>query len=229
FVAISDLLDLTALDPVVNDAVEQMADQGALTLDTLVRDELTAGADATNVIYAAGTTRTGIATTDKLTSVLLRKAVRALKKAKTPMFSGSGGRPHYIAIVGPDTTYDLQDDASWKAVAEYQDKEAIYSGEIGRLYGVRIIETTESKIFAAAGAGTPKADIAATLVIGKDAYGIIDVGGDGAVKTIVHPCGSAGTADPLDQVSTVGWKVPAFTCRILMPERIVRIEHGVSA
>ena len=50
YVAVSDLLDMTALDPVVNDSVELMADQGALTIDTLTREALAKG---TNVIYAA--------------------------------------------------------------------------------------------------------------------------------------------------------------------------------
>lgn len=327
YVTVSNILDLTAFDPVVNDAVEMMSDQGALTIDTRAREELTSGTDATNVIYAAGTSRSAIAATDKLTAVLLRKAVRSLKKAKAKMFT-SGSRPHYVAIIGPDTEYDLQDDADWKDVAKYQDKEAIYTGEIGQLYGVRVVMTTEAKLFepkpilaegtnvtetlslktiaadaylaagptiqvtatastlgsagiaalegrkivvagqtrtivSAAAHSTPAngtiltlnsaltgvADkaatmnsatiygdgggkdgnpVAATLVIAKDAYGVIDIEGSGAVSTTIKPRGSAGTADPLDQISTIGWHVVAFTTRILQPAWLVRIEHGVS-
>ena len=71
-------------------------------------------------------------------------------------------------------------------------------------------------------------EIHATLVFGADAYGIIDVEGEGCLQTIVKPCGSGGAADPLDQRATVGAKVAAYTAKILNNLWIVRIEHGVS-
>ena len=40
---------------------------------------------------------------------------------------------------------------------------------------------------------------------------------------------SAGTADPLDQISTVGWKMDGFGAKLLQPEYAVRIECGFSA
>ena len=46
---------------------------------------------------------------------------------------------------------------------------------------------------------------------------------------IVKPAGSAGTADPLDQISTVGWKMDGFGVKMLQPEYAVRIECGFSA
>ena len=71
-------------------------------------------------------------------------------------------------------------------------------------------------------------DIHATLVFGADAYGIIDVDGEGCLQTIVKPVGSGGASDPLDQRATVGAKVAAFTAKILNNLWIVRVEHGVS-
>ena len=67
-----------------------------------------------------------------------------------------------------------------------------------------------------------------TLVFGKDAYGVIDLGG-GAITTIIKGRGSAGTDDPLDQRATVGAKVMAYTATILNDLWLLRIEHGVSA
>ena len=72
------------------------------------------------------------------------------------------------------------------------------------------------------------ADVHATLVFGADAYGVIDVAGGGALRTIIKPCGSAGAADPLDQRSTVGAKVEAYTAAILNDLWLVRIEHRVT-
>ena len=71
-------------------------------------------------------------------------------------------------------------------------------------------------------------DVHGTIVFGRDAYGVVDVEGKGAVQLIVKPHGSSGTADPLDQRATVGAKVTAYTAAILNDLWIVRIEHTVS-
>ena len=194
FVAVSDMLDLTALDPVINDAVELMANQGALSIDALTRDELLTG---TNVLYANGKTGRGeLAAADKLTTTELRKAVRMLKRNKAPQIL-RGTKGYYAAIVGPDAVYDLQGDPLWQDVSKYQNSEQIYSGEIGTLFGCIIVETPEAAVFT--GKGASGGDVAATLVFGKDAYGVVDLDGKN-VRTIIKPAGSAGTADPLDQL-----------------------------
>ena len=77
-----------------------------------------------------------------------------------------------------------------------------------RDYGVRFVESTEAKIFAKAGAtgtGSDKIDVYSTLILGANAYGITDVEG-GGLETIVKQLGSGGTADPLNQRATAGWK-----------------------
>ena len=195
------------------------ANAGARSIDTVAREEL---ATCTNVIYANGkTSRSALTAQDKLTSVELRKAVKALKKNNAQRFDG-----YYIAIVGPDTIYDLQDDESFVRVSQYQDKEAIYKGEVGRLVGVRLIETTEAKIFE--GAGADGADVASIIVLGKYAYGVTSWKG-AKPRVIIKAPGSAGTADPLDQISSVGWKMDGFGIKLLQPEYAVRIECGYSA
>ena len=91
------------------------------------------------------------------------------------------------------------------------------------------LESSEAPVYA--GAGASSADVGATLVFGEDAYGVVDLGQVGAspVRTIVKPLGSAGTADPLDQMATVGWKVDGFAAVILNGDWIVRLEHAIEA
>ena len=151
----------------------------------------------------------------------LRKAVKTLKKNHAQTFGG-----YYVAIIGPDTMYDLQEDEAFVKVSQYQDKENIYTGEVGRLFGVRLVETTEAKIFE--GAGASGADVASVIVLGQYAYGVTSLKG-AKPRVIVKPAGSAGTADPLDQISTVGWKMDGFGAKLLQPEYAVRIECGFSA
>ncbi|MBR5560165.1 MAG: N4-gp56 family major capsid protein [Clostridia bacterium] len=215
----TDKLDLSHLDMNIMRKTKLFGDAGARSIDAVVREEL---AKCTNVIYAGGkTSRSALTPEDKLTSKELRKAVRMLKKAHAQTFGG-----YYIAIVGPDALFDLQDDEAFVKVSQYQNKEAIYSGEIGRLFGCRIVETTEAKIFE--GGGADGADVASIVVLGQYAYGVTSLKG-AQPRVIVKPAGSAGTADPLDQVSTVGWKMDGFGVKLLQPEYAVRIECGFTA
>ena len=227
FVEGSDLLDLTAIDPVLTETAQLLGEQAGESLDTIVRDILHAG---TSVQYAgAATSRGTVGTADTLTVDEVRKAVRTLKNNKArPLSDGS-----YVAIVGPNTTYDLQSDTKWDEAAKYAGSTQIFSGEIGRLYGVRFVETTEAKVFAASGADPDGAgalgpiDVYSTLVLGQNAYGIIPLSGAG-LSFIFKPTGSAGSADPLDQRWTSAWKA-AQTARILNDLFLLRVEHAVSA
>ena len=215
----SDWLDMVHLDENITRRVQRFGDAGARSVDALVRDEL---ATCTNVIYAGGkTARAQLTAADKLTSRELRKAVRTLKKNLAEKFNG-----YYVAIVGPDTVYDLQEDDAWVKVSEYQDKENIYTGEVGRLFGIRFVESTEAKIFE--GAGASSADVASVIVLGRYAYGLTSLKGN-KPRIVVKTAGSAGTADPLDQISTVGWKLDGFAAKLLQPEFAVRIECGFTA
>lgn len=215
----TDKIDLTHLDMDIMRRTKLFGDAGARSIDAVVREEL---AKCANVIYAGGkASRAELTAADKLTSRELRKAVKTLKKNHAQTFGG-----YFVAIIGPDTMYDLQEDEAFVKVSQYQDKENIYTGEVGRLFGVRLVETTEAKIFE--GAGASGADVASVIVLGQYAYGVTSLKG-AKPRVIVKPAGSAGTADPLDQISTVGWKMDGFGAKLLQPEYAVRIECGFSA
>lgn len=72
-------------------------------------------------------------------------------------------------------------------------------------------------------AGKDGRDVYSTLVIGSDAYGVVDVEG-GGLEMIVKQLGSGGTSDPLNQRATSGWKA-IHTAIILQDVFMVRIEH----
>ncbi len=76
------------------------------------------------------------------------------------------------------------------------------------------------------GAGADGRDIYSTLFIVQNAYGVTNITA-GGLETILKQKGSAGTGDPLDQRSTVGWKATQ-TAEILSPEFMVRVETTCS-
>ena len=210
FVTLSDKIDMVGIDPVVAETSAVLGEQAGLTVDTVVRDIVVAG---TNVYYAGG--GTSASASKYLTGADVKKAVRALKKANAKPYEGNS----YIGIIDPETASDLMDDPMWQDVSKYNGGTAIMDGEIGKLYGVRFIETTNVKV---------ADNIHSTMIIGKDAYGVCDVEKGSTPQIIVKEAGSAGTADPLNQRSSVGWKT-LFTAVRLNEVAMIRIEHGVSA
>jgi N4-gp56 family major capsid protein len=210
FVTLSDKIDMVGIDPVVAETSAVLGEQAGLTVDTVVRDIVVAG---TNVLYAGG--GTSASASKYLTGADVKKAVRALKKANAKPYEGNS----YIGIIDPETASDLMDDPMWQDVSKYNGGTAIMDGEIGKLYGVRFIETTNVKVVS---------NIHSTMILGKDAYGVCDVEKGSTPQIIVKEAGSAGTADPLNQRSSVGWKT-LFTAVRLNELAMIRIEHGVSA
>ena len=237
FLRISDVLDLTAIDNVIVEATQLLGSQAGVTMDTVVRNQLVAG---NNVLFCptvasgtetAVTQRKNMNTTSQLTVKMIQKAVTLLKNNNVPDFNGD-----YVAIIHPSVAYDLKRDPEWVNAHQYAQPENLFTGEIGKIAGVRFVETTEAKVWndsdcpvkTAASGSDPAVyySVFATLVLGKNAYGVTEVTG-GGLETIVKPKGSAGTADPLDQRSTVGWK-GIRTAKILLEQNMVRIE-SVSA
>ena len=65
-------------------------------------------------------------------------------------------------------------------------------------------------------------DVYATLILGANAYGVTEITG-GGLQHIVKQLGSAGTADPLNQRATAGWKATKVAER-LVEAYMIRIE-----
>jgi len=206
YVTISDVLQLTAIDNNMVQATKLLGNQAGASLDTISRDVLNGG---TNVVYAGGvTSREALTAESKLTVDDIKKAVRALKNQNAEKIGDS-----YVSIIHPDVTYDLTNDPAWQAVKDYDPKDW-YEGEIGKIAGVRFVETTEAKIF--------EGGVYSTLILGDNAYGVTEIEG-GGLQHIVKQMGSAGTSDPLDQRATCGWKGIKVAER-LVEQFMVRIE-----
>lgn len=142
---VSDLLEMTSFDDIAMMCTDLLGEQLGSIAEHVTRDAMCAG---DNVIFAnSKTSRISLAATDKLTTTEVRKAVRELKKAKANMFGGVGKKPHFICICSPDATYDLQSDTLWQDVSKYSNAQQIYDGEIGQIFGVVFVESTEAKVY----------------------------------------------------------------------------------
>lgn len=218
FVQVSDVLTWSAIDPILTEAADVLGFQSGQTLDQLSASFMTIG---TQVVYAGGqTARANITSTNKLGAVEIKKAVRTLEKAYVKPYDGK----NYIGIVSPDTKYDIMSINEWLAVKEYSDRDDLYQGELGTLYGVRFVESPLAVVFAGAGSGG--IDVHATMVFGAMAFVKTAISGEN-LQNIVKPLGSAGTADPLNQRATSGWKA-TYGGVIANQNFAVRVENAVS-
>ena len=207
YITLSDMLLLTAIDNNLVQATKLLGAQAGATLDTITREVLNGG---TNVIFSGGKEAREDLDADSLLTVDdVKKAVRLLKSQNAEKIDGD-----WVGIINPDVAYDLTNDPAWKDVKTYSDPEGIYQGEIGKIFGVRFVETTEAKIF--------EGGVYSTLILGDNAYGITDIEG-GGLEHIVKQLGSAGTADALNQRATAGWKATKVAER-LVENYMVRIE-----
>ena len=201
YIELSDILLLTAIDNNLVQATKLLGSQAGRTLDTITREVLNGGS---NVQYAEGQVNARNALVGGqdsgnhyLTVDAVRRAVRFLKVMNAPKINGN-----YVGIIHPDVSYDLMSDPKWVNVKTYSDPDGIYEGEIGKIEGVRFVETSEAKVFE--GAGASGVDVYSTLILGADAYGVTEITG-GGLEHIVKQLGSAGTADPLNQRATAGY------------------------
>lgn len=228
YITMSDVLDLTAIDNVVVEALKLLGRQGGATLDAVVRNVLQSGTNVTycpkfvtdsttgKVTETAVTSRAGLDTTAQLTVDVVQQVVAKLRAQNAPTIGGK-----YVAIIHPYVAYDLMRDPEWIDAHKYAQPTNLYEGEIGEIAGVRFVQTTEAKIYTGTGCPAGLA-VFGSLFFGEGAYGTTEITG-GGMQTIVKQKGSAGTADPLDQRSSVGWK-GMKTAELLIPQYLVRVE-----
>ena len=219
YTMLTDVLDLTAIDNVVLETTKIHGRQAGMTLDTVTRNVLQAGTNVTYCPKADGTeitSRANLTKESQLTVDVIMQVVAKLRSMNAPTINGK-----YVAIIHPYVAYDLMRDPEWIDAHKYTNSTNLYEGEIGEIAGVRFVQTSEAKIYTGEGCPAGLA-VFGTLFLADGAYGVTEITG-GGLQTIVKQKGSAGTADPLDQRSTVGWKA-IKTAEILIQDYIVRVE-----
>ena len=228
FVTVTDVLTYESQDSVLMEATDILGDQFADTVDQLTRDILAA---CTSVTYAGlgNVALADVAAGDVATLAHVKAAVLILKTAKAKKLkrmvnpsTGVATQPVRDAFVGINHTNISATIAGFTGfipVQNYPSQMDVMPGEYGMVNEVRFLETTNGKVHT--GAGTGAIDLYSIVIMASDAYGTSTIDGK-AIENIIHPPGSAGTADPLNQRATSGWKA-TFVAKILNEDFITRI------
>lgn len=234
FIRYTDQLDLIGMDDNLMEFSDMLGEQAGDSIDQLVRDVLAAGVGATRYANGAGN-RVSLQATDIMDNAEIIRAVATLHANKARTFEDG----FFVSIISSNTWADMMQDANivnaFLYAGDKGEQNPLFRGELGTYMGVRWFLSQNAKTYA----GTACTTVEATMFMGRDAYGICglagyepDYGEEGGtgnspmpVDLIVKDIGSAGTADPLNQRGTVGWKAPHVSA-VLQSTWLLAVEHG---
>lgn len=241
YITITDVIEDTHTDPVLQQATDILGEQAALTVETLRFNVLKAG---TNVFYANGVggrssvvAAISLADQRRVTTALNRQNAKKITQvvASTADFNTKSVEAAYMAVCHPDLETDIRSMSGFKPVADYGPHTTPFEGEIGSVEQVRYMSSTVIAPWADAGGlkgvmrsttGT-NADVYPILFFARDAFGIVPLKGKSAMTPmVVNPKPAAG--DPLAQRGTVGWKL--WTATVILQEAFMaRLEVAATA
>ena len=239
-VRMSDVIQDTHEDPVMQEATDIIGEQAATILEKVRFNKLIGG---TNVYFTNGSARSDVNTTMSLS--IQRKVTRQLKRnlgqpitkvlKSTPNYGTEAVAPSFIAIAHTDLENDIRDMQGFVPVEKYGSMTP-YEGEVGKVEDVRYIVSTICEAWEDAG-GDPStnsvlstsgssADVYPILFLARNAYGIVPLKGKSSITPmVVNPTPS--DSDPMGQRAHVSWK--AWQGAVILNDQwMVRVETAAS-
>ena len=236
-VSLSDLAVLYSFGDVMKAAMQRLAYNAGLSIDTIVRNVVVPGATTQLAATSSVLTTTAIPATAVLSISEIRKGIRTLENADA--FKVGGGvnanedsaSGYWVAVVSPDQGYDIMGDTAtgaWIDANRYAGSDKIFEGEIGKLYGVRFLQTSNAYKLLNSGciaSASASIDINVALLTGSDFFGVTTLQN---LQTYIKDFGSGGISDPTNKIATAGWKC-TFGATILNSAFAVGIRTAASS
>lgn len=244
FVTITDVIQDTHTDQVLQQATDILGESAALTVETLRFNILKA---CTNLFRANQVAARNLIITKPVEADIRRVATSLNRQnakkitqvvASSPDYNTKSVEAAYMAICHPDLETDLRALSGFKPVADYGPHTTPFEGEIGSFEQIRFLTTTVAAPYADLGGtavtnslryttANTACDVYPILFFGRDAYGIVPLKGKSSMTPmVVNPKPAAG--DPLAQRGTVGWKLWTETV-ILQQAWMAVLECGATA
>lgn len=217
YVTLTDILIDVMAVPVIANAAEETGRNLARVVDQVIQSNLDLNLTASQVLFAGtAVSRATITATDLLRARDLARAFALLSTNAAPIFDGDA----YVSVMHPNVIYDVQQEAgtgTFIDINKYSKPMETMSGEIGMLFGVRVVRSAFVQTFASVVTVYP------TYVFSRKSYGVADLQ---SMQTFITPR-AATDSNPLAQRVKVGAKI-AFGNLILYQKGIVRIESASS-
>lgn len=205
-------------DIVMNQAIDDIRAEGSDALgETLGNsyDQLTRavwnGGTTVQFALTAGS-RAQVGSGFRMTSAELREAVATLESADAQPFDDGGWK----AIIHPNVKADLLNDTNFLNAQQYAgvrgDGNALFSGKLGRYYGVDFYVTSNAQV--GTSLGYSGANVYYSTIAGKDYVGVVDLSAETAAQFYHEPGSGGATGDPLNQVWSLGYKFAHAAARL---------------
>ena len=239
WVEYTDRLILTAFSPVISEISSLLGEQAGLSVDTLIRNDLTD--NATTDFAGGATARTNIDSVNDVIS--FQDVLQNVAQLETQNALPLRGML-YVAICHPHTWATLMQDSTFVTLFTREGGESLRNGKLGTILNLELYVSSNARIYAAGGTGS--IDVYDMLFIGKESYVVAGLAGlfpnlnaDGGglmvrggmtgkrvdvVDLIVKDLGVGGL-DPLNQRGTIGWKV-TNTQAVLNSAWVRNLEHA---
>lgn len=221
YIPYSDILDLMGIDPFAVEAAELFGDQIGKSIETLISKELV---KSCNVWYANN--KTAISELEK-TDCISVEDISNVKAWLQRCDAEEWQDGKYLWFISPEQEKDLKTIAgngfieTWK----YASPDRIIDGEVGEFMGFKFIVDNHIVVTEE---GKESAKVHKSIILGKYAgsspYGVVELEDETGKPKLIYQA----PTDPLHQKASLGWKINAFTTRLLYEEAIVIYHSGAS-
>ena len=199
---ITNQVELTVEDRVLNEAARLLAQNLGQTIDEVTRDVLASTASTVQASNGAnGGTPTEVTKADFDAAVftLLGSDAEMISDVVVARdaFGTAPVRPAFWMYMDTALLDDLEAVSNFVHSSQYPNQQSVLDSEWGTVGNIRVLYTSVGSVSSAA---TPVYD---NFIIGKEAYAVVHLGSETG-EFYVEPLGSAGSADPLHQRGTVG-------------------------
>lgn len=212
FVTITNQVELTVEDRVLNEAAKLLAQNLAQTMDEVTRDVLASTSSVlqcSNGVNGQTPTELTKADIDAAVKTLLGNDAEMISEVVTGTnaFATAPVRPAFWGYIDTDLLDDLEAIANFLNTSNYAQQGTVLDAEWGSTGNVRWLYTSVGSVSSAA------VPVYNNFIIGREAYAVVHLRSETG-DFYIEPLGSAGAADPLHQRGSVGWQHP-FVSRIL--------------
>lgn len=227
----SDRVALVSHTDFVKGAVRELGKQLAITLDEYTRGKISGNAFTRTTSGQIGTAKTR--SSEGLQGKYVALICPTMEAYNVPAWEDET----FVGIINPLAKYDIFRDVSSNGFVEthrYGDPSMVYRGEIGQLFGVRFLSTTQAPKVVGTDANSASVGIspgvtgAYAWIFAPDAFYAAEQA-KGGFEVIHHPPGSGGaTGDPTNQIGSVG--VKAYYGAIpndADDKRLMLLSHGL--
>ena len=223
WVLITDVLEFTCENKVLNIAGSELNDQMYRTEDELIRNVIVSTASVTTA--SNGTPAVTDLNSDDI-EIIANSLQNSDAHTVAPQIKASVGQgtspisAAYWALMHTALNRDLRRCSGFIKTIEYAQQTGVLEAERGIVEEVRFLA---SSIAHKEGSSTEAFPSSAGTyyyipIIARHAYGVVNLS-KATARMIIHPKGSAGSSDPGDQRQTMAWKF-MNVCRILNDNNI---------